>query len=81
MKNYNFQKIFKKISQFFQKFYRIFGENLETNWENLEICISRGFGGGAPGSSEFIEIRVEKSKETLNFRIVLMEFLAFFHIF
>ena len=51
MKNYNFVKIFKKISRFFKifiKFYGIFGENLETYLENLEICICRGFEARCP---------------------------------
>ena len=86
MKIYNFFKIFKKISRFFQiflKFYRIFGEYLYKNLEHLEICICLGFGGGAelPDASEFLEIWVEKSMETCDFWIVLMEFLPFFSNF
>ena len=48
MKKFQSFKIFKKISRFFQnfiKFYRILGENLDKNLENLEICILVGSGG------------------------------------
>ena len=59
MKNLQFLTIFKRISRFFQKlfkFYRIFGENLDKNLENLEICICMGLGGEPPDASEFMEI-------------------------
>ena len=50
MKNLQFFKeISRKFRAFFKSFlklYRIFGENLDINLENLEICICRGFGGG-----------------------------------
>ena len=57
------------------------GENLDKNLEHLEIYICRGFGGGAPDAIEFMEIGVEKSMETGNFWIVLMEILPFFQFF
>ena len=82
MKNLQFfKKIFNKISRLFQFFliYRIIGENLDRNLENLEICIYTGFlGRRLPDASEFIEIVVEKSMKTSNFCIVLNEFLPFF---
>ena len=53
-------KNFQEKFAIFWKCYRIFGENVD---ENLEICICRGFGGGAeppPEASEFTEIWLEK---------------------
>ena len=43
-----FQENFVIFSKNFWKFYRIFGENVVKNLENLEICICRGFGGRRP---------------------------------
>ena len=51
----SFQGNFAIFSKFF-KFYGIFGENLDKNLENFKLCICRGFGGGAPDASEFMEI-------------------------
>ena len=76
----NSQENFANFSIFF-KFYRIFGENLDTNLENLDICICGGSGAEPPDASEFMEIWIEKSTETCNFCIVLHEFLPFFQIF
>ena len=64
MKNKQFlKKISRKFRDFLKnslKYYRIFGENLDKNLdknvENLEICISKGFGGEAPEASKFMEI-------------------------
>ena len=81
MKNLQFFTIFKKISRFFQfflKFYRIFGENLD---KNLEKCICRGLGAETLDAREVMEIWVEKSMKTNNFLIVIMEFLPFLQIF
>ena len=53
METCNFWIVIMEYLPFFQnflKFYRIFGENLEKNFENLEIYIGRGFGGRAPRS-------------------------------
>ena len=44
----NFQENFAIFSNLFLKFNRIFGENLEKNIENLEICTCRRFGGRSP---------------------------------
>ena len=63
MKFRDFFKIFKILSHF--------GENLDKTLENLEICICRGFGGGALDACEFME--------SCNFWIVLMVILPFFN--
>ena len=64
-KIYNFFKLFKKISRFFQHLFEILSNFWHLdNLENWEICICRGFGGGAPDACEFLEIWVEKSMET-----------------
>ena len=48
MKNLQFCKKFVGNFAIFSKFDQIFVENLDNNLENLEICVCRGFGGGAP---------------------------------
>ena len=54
------KKISRKFRDFFKdflNFYRIIGENLDTNVKDLEICICKGFGGAEPpDASEFMEI-------------------------
>ena len=81
MKNLQFLKKFQEnlaiFSKFFFKFYRIFGENLDKNLENLEMCICTVSGAEPPDASEFMEIWVEKSMENWNIWIVLMENLHF----
>ena len=72
MKNWqffkNFQENFAIFSKNFWKFIRIFGENVDKNLENLEICTFRGVRWAEPpDASEFMEIWEEKSMETINF--------------
>ena len=62
------------MRDFFKSFFKIcqiFGKNLENAFVG-------GSGAELPDASEFLEIWVEKSMETCNFLIVLMEIFPFF---
>ena len=83
LKNFQFLKKIQVNFAIFSKFYRIFGENQDKIQKIYKYAFVGGSGGGAPppDDSEFMEIRVEKSMETCNCCIVLMEFLPFFKFF
>ena len=78
---FKFQENFAIFSKIFWKFYRIFGENLDKNLDNLEIFICRGFGGGAPRRSRNYGNLSRKINGKLKFWIVLMENFAIFSKF
>ena len=67
MKNLQF---FENLTGIFQKFYRIFRENLGKNLENFRNV----FLGGSGKAIEFIKIFVEKAMKTCNFLIIFMNY-------
>ena len=86
MKNLQFFQNFQENVAIFSNFFWNFLKVLAKIWRkkfrkfrNMHLAGVRG--AEPPDASEFLEMWVEKSMETGDFWIVLMEFFPFFQIF